>query len=589
MQELERLIETVSALKHDDEGKRVRIAATDAEDLTQRERDAIGVIAEEQARELGKKKRPTADEARRLRSLVDIAKAMAPADDTADTTDNAETETDDDSGAGTDVVVPDSIDVPDDTAVAEERRPDMAGAMSLETAKTFGNALNSMPRHQVTKANPKAQFQAYAAADLPDKPMGSLFTDVNDLGRSVGERMRTLASNGKSKSSSGLLVYKRQRDEEQRPFVSPDMAPTEVQKVFNRITDTARLTRDPDGTFQNTGWCAPSEIDYSFCPIPPLAGLVDLPGIDINRGGIRFPIEPGLEGLWGADFMDCYTEPEIMGRVEPKVCYNIPCVEFDEHRLDMCHVCITNSILANYAYPELITYYLDLLMWIFEHRLNANIIARMVEFALANQPGNAPYTPADGLFGPLNAATASVLEGAEMMAWKLRYARRLPPTSIIEAVMPLWLRGVMRSDLAKRNGVDLLAVTDADLDRYLAVRNIRAQWVYDWQDAYTDGDTSGMGGSTQFDAGMQWPTSVQILMYPAGTFLLARDEIVRVTGQYDYELLEHNNQLGIFAETAWQVIPRCYGAVLGEIPICANGVTGGQSIIECPAPAAVAA
>jgi len=589
MKELERLIETVSALKHDDEGKRVRIAATDAEDLTQRERDAIGVIAEEQARELGKKKRPTADEARRLRSLVDIAKAMAPADDTADTADNAETETGEDGGAGTDVVVPDSIDVPEDTPVAEERRPDMAGAMSLQTAKTFGNALNSMPRHAVTKANPAAQFQAYAAADLPDKPMGSLFTDVNELGRSVGERMRTLSGNGKSKSSSGLLVYKRQPDEEQRPFVSPDMAPTEVQKVFNRVTDTSRLVREPDGTFQNTGWCAPSEIDYSFCPIPPLAGLIDLPGITINRGGIRFPIEPGLEDLWGGDFMDCYTESEIIGRTEPKVCYPIPCVEFDEHRLDTCHVCITNSILANYAYPELITYYLDLLMWIFEHRLNANIIARMVEFALANQPGNAPYTPTDGLFGPLNAATASVLEGAELMAEALRYRRRLPETTIIEAVMPLWLRGVMRSDLAKRNGVDLLAVTDADLERYLAARNIRAQWVYDWQDAYTDANTAGFGGSTQFDAGMQWPTSVQILMYPAGTFLLARDEIVRVTGQYDYTLLEHNNQLGIFAETAWQVIPRCYGAMLAEIPICANGVTGGQSIIECPTPAAVAA
>src|SRR5690625_7979499 len=101
-----------------------------------------------------------------------------------------------------------------------------------------------------------------------------------------------------------------------------------------------------------------------------------------------------------------------MRRVDPKVCYNIPCVEFDEHRLDMCHVCITNSILANYAYPELITYYIDLLMWIFEHRLNANIIARMVELALANQPGNAPYTPTAGLCRPLNAATASVLERA---------------------------------------------------------------------------------------------------------------------------------------------------------------------------------
>lgn len=579
MEELEQLINSGKNLASETEDRRVRMLRANAQDLPEREASAVSLMAEREIKALKEKtaglKRPAKEDIARLTALVDVVQAL----DTSGTdSDGGETA---DAEETPEAIVPDSIEVPEESDYAKDQRPEMAGAMSMSQAQRFsGSALTGMPRHAVsapTNGGSTGQFQAFAAADLPDIPMGTRFESPQQMGSSIAHRMRTLQS-GQGKSTGGLIVFRRQEDESTRPRLTPDMSPTQVADIFSTVANPSRLTKDVSGAFQNTGFCAPSEIDYSFCDIPPLSGLIDLPTMDINRGGVRVPIMPGLEELWGADFMDCYTEAEIMAREEPKVCYPVPCVEFEEHRLNLCHVCITNSILADYAYPELVNYYINLLMWIFEHRLNANIIASMVEWA------GPAITATDGTMGPLNAATATTLGAVERVAEHQRYAYRLADTAIMDVIAPRWLRGVIRSDLAKRNGVDMLSVTNAQIDAYFGVRNIRVQWVYDWQDAYTDGDPAGFGGSTSLTtSGLAWPGTVQLLVYPAGTFVQFREEIIRITGQYDYELLQHNNQLGAFAETAWTVFPRCYGANLIEIPICANGVTGEQAAITCPA------
>src|SRR5699024_9411287 len=64
---------------------------------------------------------------------------------------------------------------------------------------------------------------------------------------------------------------------------------------FQRRKEADALVADINGgcCTEGTGdiWCAPSEIDYTLCP--PLAtteGMLDLPTIPINRGGIRYPV-----------------------------------------------------------------------------------------------------------------------------------------------------------------------------------------------------------------------------------------------------------------------------------------------------------
>ena len=58
---------------------------------------------------------------------------------------------------------------------------------------------------------------------------------------------------------------------------------------------------------------------------------------------------------------------------------------------------------------------------------------------------------------------------------------KMSQDALIEAVAPGWLRGAFQTDISKRSGVLELGLTDNDIAAALAARNIRVQWVEDWQ------------------------------------------------------------------------------------------------------------
>jgi hypothetical protein len=103
-------------------------------------------------------------------------------------------------------------------------------------------------------------------------------------------------------------------------------------------------------------------------------------------------------------------------------------------------------------------------------------------------------------------ATAPVLTAIELQATHYRYVHRMADTAVLEAIFPRWVRGVIRSDLSRRLGVDLLRVQPAD-QGWFTERGINAQFVYNYQ------DLTGAAGS--FTA---WPSEVKFLLYAAGTW-----------------------------------------------------------------------
>ena len=113
------------------------------------------------------------------------------------------------------------------------------------------------------------------------------------------------------------------------------------------------------------GWCAPSEQLYDFCDVPDATDLLSLPEITINRGGIRWPREPDLSGIF-EDFEWFFTEPELEA-TDPvtgaptaiKQCVEIPCPEdFDEIRLNAVGWCVEAGILQEQGWPELIEWFM---------------------------------------------------------------------------------------------------------------------------------------------------------------------------------------------------------------------------------------
>jgi hypothetical protein len=105
-----------------------------------------------------------------------------------------------------------------------------------------------------------------------------------------------------------------------------------------------------------------------------------------------------------------------------------------------------------------------------------------------------------------------VVGGLSLAALDYRAKYGMCEDDVLEAVGPKWVREAIRSDLSWRTGVELLDVSNAQIDGYFAARRTRVQWVDDWQirGAGLPGVAAGLTA---------WPTSADFLVYPAGTFL----------------------------------------------------------------------
>ena len=312
------------------------------------------------------------------------------------------------------------------------------------------------------------------------------------------------------------------------------------------------------------GWCAPSEQLYDFCDVPDATDLLSLPEITINRGGIRWPREPDLSGIF-EDFEWFFTEPELEA-TDPvtgaptaiKQCVEIPCPEdFDEIRLNAVGWCVEAGILQEQGWPELIEWFMRSLT---QEHLRA--LSRRSILNIVAGSGAAKVIPPASVLG----SVASVLNSLALVATNIRLKRGLSRTATIEGIAPSWFFEVLRADLAFREGTDTFAVTDAQILGWLTARNIALQFVGDWQ-------TRAAGLPGHMDT-LKWPTTVDIVMYPAGTWFRSMSNVIELGVMYPKEQLQVNRFTRMFTEDAIAVGKRCGESVLVRVPLDVNGAIG---------------
>lgn len=269
------------------------------------------------------------------------------------------------------------------------------------------------------------------------------------------------------------------------------------------------------------GWCAPSEIRYDFFNIACEDGMIDLPTFGVSRGGIQFPTSPSLADALGggtafAGFAATlsnestpflWTEADDIAAATgspTKPCIRVPCPDFEEERLECYGYCLTAGNLTDDAYPEATANTLRLLMSAHAHVINARLIALMLAAS------SATTTISGG--ASTDAAAPRIYNAVGLAATDYRARYGMCIDDVLEVVLPYWVREVIRGDLAWKAGVELGAVSNAEVDSYFVARNVRVQWVNDWQ----------VRGASQFgnsSAMTAWPTTVDFLIYAAGTFI----------------------------------------------------------------------
>ena len=316
------------------------------------------------------------------------------------------------------------------------------------------------------------------------------------------------------------------------------------------------------------GWCAPSETWYDIgCERETTAGLLSIPEVTASRGGIRWTQGPNFAELFSHSGYFIQTEAQADAAVE-KPCFEIPCEDFLECRLDAIGLCLSAGILTARAWPELIARFIRGSLTAHAHRYSGTTIARI---AAASTPIALPAAPFS--------AAVDVLGSIDLQATDYRYRHRMDPGASLEVVAPYWLLGVLRSDYAKRNGIDNpFNVSDAQIRGWFAARNVAIQFVYNWQDGFsTPPGTIGAAA-----APTAWPGSVQILLYAAGTWVRATQDIITLDAVYDSTLFRINRYNAIFTEEGLCVIQRCPDSRLLTIPICPTGYSADQVAVTCP-------
>ncbi|MFF1957965.1 major capsid protein [Streptomyces sp. NPDC058220] len=350
----------------------------------------------------------------------------------------------------------------------------------------------------------------------------------------------------------------------------------------------SQITEEATSLTAAAGWCAPSENLYDVCGLWSMDGMLDIPTLTASRGGFNYASnQPTYADLQASTSFTVLTEAQVIADTA-KNCAEIPCPVFTDARLDVAVSCITASFMQVAGYPEWVNNWVDGLLVNHAHKLNGNIIARM-----ATKAGAAVVIPAQGATpapgsGPDSSATASLLAAVELAATDMRYRERMPLSQTFEVVLPAWSLAQIRADISRRNGWgdQAFRVTNQMIVSWFTDRNIRPQFVYDWQDAYATTPPTGLpGGTTALTA---LPVTANFLIYPAGAVVLARQDVVTLSSVYDAANLQQNLFTRLFAEEGFQPIYPCGQIRQYTAQLCPSGATGAQVWSSCAVPAAAA-
>lgn len=336
--------------------------------------------------------------------------------------------------------------------------------------------------------------------------------------------------------------------------VDPKLVATDEQSLVAAVEHAVDESRLEGGSLvAAAGWCAPSETTYEFLPTLQASNLLSLPEVAISRGGLRFPVEPDFSALYEAGRYQMTEADAISGKT--KECVEIPCPDMEELRLDVMWTCVTGNLLQNKGWPELTSKFIAEAMKAHAHRLSAARLAAVLD---------ASDQAAVGV--PEIGAVGTILNAIELHAEDLRIKYRLGRQTV-EGIAPLWLRTVLRADLAYRDEVLPQQVTDAMLDQHLADRGVRLQFVADYQT-----DVIGAGPDS-----LAYPDSVKVVLYPAGTFISSVQQVANLGAIYDSTGLSKNQRTELFIEDGFGVGKRGYESREITIPLDVNGVVGARN------------
>lgn len=430
-------------------------------------------------------------------------------------------------------------------------------------------------------------------AGLLQRGVGQEFAGITEISETLLRSAQAVGQGGRGERY-GIAQFDRSRGEELT--LKPREHGNEVMRKMRAARSEYSLSggslatayqRSVEQTGSLTaaaGWCAPSMNDYSLCTNWSAGvGLLDLPTLTATRGGINYTDEPDFPTIYANAIAagggsNLLTEAQVIADTV-KTCSEIPCPVFEDRRLDVAALCIRASFLQMAGYPEVVNAWIDGLLAAHEQEINRNIIAQILTRAGAATVFTHPDPDPAG--GTGDSFTSALLAAVELAREDLMYRFMLPRNSTIEVVFPFWVLAQIRADLSRRNGVNLLSVSDAEISSMFTMRGARVQFVRGWQDGLITGGALAAafpGGDAAAPFMTALPQTVDFLAWPAGSVVLARQDVITLTNVYDAASLATNEFTALFTEEGYAPLFPCPGQRLYTVAGCVGGITGANSI-----------
>lgn len=360
------------------------------------------------------------------------------------------------------VDTPEPASQPDDaTVTASARRP------------LGSNNTGTIPGTGLARVLPKVAYRTTAATGLKDHDAGATLTRT-ELYDAFGTRIRDIASlpGRTSRPEKYSVSTMRAEYPPERHLSSADSSLVNMAKIEAAVRGAQKLhATQNQGALVAAGLCAPLENLYDIEVI----GDDDRPVRDalvrfgVDRGGIQW--RPALNGVGQTGGIGVWTEAN--DQADPlvaKTCAEIACPGLTEAQVDAIYQCLTFSNMSTRFDPE----FMDSVI-----RAQRIAHARFAENRLLTQLTTASKAVYSTQI--LGAARDALWTLDHMIAY-YRNVHRLRNDVPLRLIAPLWMLNMLRADITYQmvgDGLQSLAITDAEITRWFSERNVNITWHLD--------------------------------------------------------------------------------------------------------------
>jgi hypothetical protein len=414
-----------------------------------------------------------------------------------------------------------------------------------------------------------------AAGDAPGFSAGQQIPDWHALAPALAEKIEaTKGAQGEWRVASMRWEYDDAHTLDGNGDLNSDKIKAAQAEHSQRISEaiTASLAGTRDELTAAGGLCAPLAPYYDLMTVSEATRPVrdSLVQFGATRGGISGIAAPQLGDLDAAVTQWTVANDTAATAGAPtKPCVRVACGNPWTAELYAVPLCLEFGVLGARTFPEQVEA---------NNTIGLATHARFSETLLLSAiDGFATDVTLTDTYGGARA----LLSILEIMRAGLINRHRAPQNTRIRVALPAWGRAWIRTDIARQLATDAsensggaLAVTDAEIDNMLAVRNIVPTW-------HEDGVAGELFAAQAAGALEVFPATMKVRMWFDGGILFLDGGRLDIGVYRDSDLVATNDYKQFFEvfEAVAHVGPEALSATLTAVP---SGASGGTVVAAAP-------